>query len=306
VTAPPADELGSAAGTWVRATVEEINQVFVRNAVATAGGPKLLLLLLVPIVAACGAAPAHTQGAKNTPDLPSMCAKSSPANGYHQVSITTDLLLTGVAGRISVRCTIHLLNGSRLVIDKSHLQTDTLLITDDPRPVPSTMGSGAGSTSQVIQTASPSPIPTPTDGSAVTVDHSSLLGGQGAGLGIVLREPHVSLTIRDSVLDYPLGIEARIGPCCGMQGVRPAGQSKVEVDRTTIRSEGPKSDGIELVADGVGSNALFIDDRIDSIPPPWPLLGGDTCQAVLVPGVTTDCHSGPYKTIVTPYPSPSP
>src|SRR5438552_5665017 len=162
-----------------------MNQVCVRTAVATAGGPKLLLLLLVPIVAACGAAPAHTQGAKNTPDLPAMCAKSPPTNGYHQVSITADLLLTGVAGRISVRCTVHLLNGSRLVIDNSHLQTDTLLITDDPRPVPDTMGSGAGSSGQAVQTASPPPIPTPTDGSAVTIDHSSLLGGQEAGLGIV-------------------------------------------------------------------------------------------------------------------------
>jgi hypothetical protein len=274
--------------------------------VATAGGYRLLLLLLFPVVVGCGAVPVQNQGAKNTADLPSACAKSPTFNGYHQVSLTADLKLAGFAGRVTVPCTVHLVNGSRLVIDNSRLQTGTLLITDDPRPLPGVMGGGAGSSRQAVQSASPSPIPTPTDGSAVSIDHSSLSGDKGAGLGIVLREPHVSLTIHESTLDYPLGIEARIGPCCGVQGVRPTGQSKLEVEGTTIRSLGPKSDGIELVADGVGSNAVFADDRIDSIPPPWPLLGGDTCQAEGVPGVSANCHSGPYTPIASPYPPPSP
>jgi hypothetical protein len=168
-----------------------------------------------------------TSSAKRLSD---QCAASVGSDGYGIVEVNQDLILANDDGQISVNCTLHLHNGSRLTLSNLHLKTRNLIVSDDKPD---------------------------SQGSRVTIEDSSLFGVGVSALIVDLRHRHDTITVHHSIIDYGLGIRM------GALGLGPApdlGGGTIEVTDSTMRSTDGATSGIIVAASSSGGVGRFVND----------------------------------------------
>lgn len=197
--------------------------------------------------------------------LGEQCAASVGSDGYGIVEVNQDLIIANDDGEISVNCTLHLHNASRVTLSHVHLKTRHLIVSDDKPD---------------------------SQGSQVTIEDSSLFGVGASALLVDLRHRHDTITVHHSTIDYGLGIRM------GAVGVGPApdlGGGMIEMTDSTMQSTDPNTKGIRVAASSSGGVARFVNDVFRTSEPNsggLAILYAAKCHEENVTGATPSCSTG--------------
>lgn len=174
-------------------------------------------------------------------DIAKACDTATVTDGLGQVTLSQSLTIQNVSVTITAPCEIHLTNGASLNIHSSQLVTNNLVILDD--------------SSQSV----PSPI---------SIENANLQSSNG-GLFIKLQHDG-NISVQHSTIDYPLSVSLMTGDAddtnqndsLAINTTKGTSQDgSLDVESSTIRSNGPSSEGIVLVSTGSGQ---FVGDSFST------------------------------------------
>lgn len=154
--------------------------------------------------------------ASGTYDIVRACKTAPVKDGFGQVTLSSSLTIQNASLAIPVPCEIQLTKGANLNIDGSQLVTDQLVILDDPSQ---------------------------SEPSQLSIENSKLSSATG---GLFIRfEDGGSISVDHSTIDYPLSVSLAISDVIDQDGI-------LDIEGSTIRSNGPSSEGIILVSTDTG------------------------------------------------------
>ena len=183
-------------------------------------------------------------------DIAKACNTAHISEGFSQVKLSQSLTIRNASLTISVPCEIKLVDGATLSIYNSELVTDRLVILND----------------------SSNPVP-----SQISIESSKLESTNG---GLFIRFQYGGdISVKHSAIDYPLSVSFAISD--------KDQDAKLDVETSTIRSNGPSSEGIVLVSTVKGR---FVNDSFStSAEPHAAILSAPDCQMIHDSGTLPKC-----------------
>ncbi|MFP5377975.1 MAG: hypothetical protein ACLGIO_14495 [Acidimicrobiia bacterium] len=221
--------------------------------------PMLLVAFGTPdrssIVQAGGSA---TVGRWTLSDIAASCASSVGSDGFGRVDITEAVHAANETVAIAVPCRLVLHAGASMTLNRIQLSSRHLVIRDDDEPGPN----------------------------AVRIEHSELRGLEGSGFLLDLHDPSDSYAMESSTIVYDKSVWVRV---LGNREDSEGGGSVVAI-ASTIRSSGPRSEGIQLVAgDTGGGTASFVRLVLETTAEEGSILLAEDCRAEGIVGAPEEC-----------------
>lgn len=184
--------------------------------------------------------------------LARQCASSVGPEGFGRAVISKPLRVVGETAEITVPCRFLLQRGGRLTLERTHLRTRHLYVSDD---------SMNGATSVDVLT-------------------STITGVDASGFQLDLADPDDHLSVQGSTIDYALSVWATVGA---------GGGGRVEISDTVLRSQDPHTQGISILASENGGVATFTNVALEAPPEATRLLFAGQCAMVGVTGGPPRC-----------------
>ena len=184
------------------------------------------------------------------------CAASVRPDGVGVVALDAPLVARDETAEIPVPCRVELGRGASIVLERVRLRADHLAVGDDG----------------------------PNGRSWVSVISSTISGAESSGFSVDLADSDDSFSLHDSTVDFGLSVLVTV------HGVAPPeGGGRIEVTESVVRSRGPGTRGIALVASERGGTAVFSGVTLDAPEGATRLLFAGTCRAERVTGAPARC-----------------
>lgn len=184
------------------------------------------------------------------------CRNSVGPDGFGRALVNDRLVVSNASVDLAVPCRVVLASHGHIILNNVRLSSRHLILED---------GDEHGS-------------------NLVRINNSVLTGDPDSGLLLELRDEDDRVEVHNSTVDYDRSVWIRVFGSRDSQ----LGGGRLVVTNSSVRSEGPATQGIELIAGDVnGGRAIFTSVELGS--PQEILLLAETCTANELRGAPTDC-----------------